>query len=684
MSYRTEKTENGIDIVISGWEQGIIDNPYEDIYDMRNCDAVTIPGEVSVAMSTQSMITQGRITNVAFTCDHTTETFTYDGVVPLEVNTAIIFTGADLPNGLTQNTTAYYIKTTPTPTTFTVSEVCAGGALKTVSDNGTGTMTFSTINMGTPGKFTTFLFNNFYRLYFTQDSNGRCWFYDTSILGNTNKWIYMHNLGSESSLGTPNGIEAYKGYLFNFTPTSIVAMSIIDFSTITPTVTQLTTKANWISWKTLLTNTYTTISHQSLVGQDDYLYICNDTSIASISEIAGSATTTYPQYVSPFSLAETHTVANGVTTNTSTAISTVSAFFTSTDVGAVISGTGIPTGAFIVSVTNSKNAVLSDAAIADGSGITFTITKSYNYNASALALPSTDSANCLAELGTNLMIGGKNNYIYPWDRLSTSFNFPIFLSENYVSRMVTINTTMYIFAGYKGRIFITNGANATPFWKIPEYLSKTTNPYIIWKDATFNRNQLYFSFSMTTNSGTTINECGGLWAVDVDAVAPVAPRLQNQMSYGTYSGYASALFQNRGLLLTSVPSSDGYGLFIGWNDGTNGGIDKTISTPYTAGQAYIDTDPIPVGQYLTKKTFSSLEYKLGVPLVSGESIAIAYRTDLNSSYTDVPITQGGQTGDISGWGSVNFEKVQWIQFRITLTSTATNPSYCRLREMRLR
>lgn len=49
------------DIVINGWKNGISDNPY-------------------------------------------------DGVVPLEVNTAITFAGADLPNGLLENT-PYYIKT---------------------------------------------------------------------------------------------------------------------------------------------------------------------------------------------------------------------------------------------------------------------------------------------------------------------------------------------------------------------------------------------------------------------------------------------------------------------------------------------------------------------------------------------------------------------------------------------
>jgi hypothetical protein len=31
MSFKTEKTEIGTDIVISGWEEGVTDNPYSGI-----------------------------------------------------------------------------------------------------------------------------------------------------------------------------------------------------------------------------------------------------------------------------------------------------------------------------------------------------------------------------------------------------------------------------------------------------------------------------------------------------------------------------------------------------------------------------------------------------------------------------------------------------------------------------
>lgn len=69
----------------------------------------------------------------------------------------------------------------------------------------------------------------------------------------------------------------------------------------------------------------------------------------------------------------TNPSADGVTTNNSPNISSATAAFTSADVGQKISGTGIPTGTTIASVTDSTHAVMSANATATASTVTFTI-----------------------------------------------------------------------------------------------------------------------------------------------------------------------------------------------------------------------------------------------------------------------------------------------------------------------
>jgi hypothetical protein len=67
------------------------------------------------------------------------------------------------------------------------------------------------------------------------------------------------------------------------------------------------------------------------------------------------------------------TVADGVTTSGSAAITSATAAWTQDDVGVAISGTGIPAATTILSVQSATNATLSANASATGSSITFSI-----------------------------------------------------------------------------------------------------------------------------------------------------------------------------------------------------------------------------------------------------------------------------------------------------------------------
>lgn len=292
-------------------------------------------------------------------------------------------------------------------------------------------------------------------------------------------------------------------------------------------------------------------------------------------------------------------------------------------------------------------------------------------------LPYNDTAQCLAPLGNNVLIGGRGNVIYPWDTFSQLSSYPILLPEFNVVKMVTINTTAYIFIGNRGRIYYTNGTNVQLYKKVPDHISGTIEPYFTWGGVCTTKNQIYFSMSVTTNAGVANTQYGGVWAVDTDTNAL---RLTNKLSYGTYAGYASAMIPN----FTGNPS--GTGLYIGWDSGASTyGIDTTSSSPYTGSQATIDTDLIPIGTYQAARDFTKVEYKLTKPLVAGESVVIKSRLvfDVQSTGYTALSNLSGTTGDYSGIGDINFKNAQWVQFQIILNSTASSPSYTRLREIRI-
>lgn len=67
------------------------------------------------------------------------------------------------------------------------------------------------------------------------------------------------------------------------------------------------------------------------------------------------------------------TVTDGVTTNTSTTVTSATAAFIQDDVGRPIAGTNIPAGAYLASVESGTSATLSAAATGSGTGVTFTL-----------------------------------------------------------------------------------------------------------------------------------------------------------------------------------------------------------------------------------------------------------------------------------------------------------------------
>jgi len=328
----------------------------------------------------------------------------------------------------------------------------------------------------------------------------------------------------------------------------------------------------------------------------------------------------------------------------------------------------------------------------DGQSFDVTNGNTYKWNSTALALPTSDTANCIGEAGKNLLVGGVQNYVYPWDRISPTFNLPIILPEYNTTRIVVANNIAYVFAGSRGRIYRTNGTNIENYYSLPDFLSETNKPYFFWKDAIYHRNKIFFSFSLAENDGSAIATIGGVWSLSVETGAFVC---ENKLSYDTYAGFAGVLLPIfSGFTGTTPGALAGEGYYAIWSDGasptTHYGVDapsndaNSNATLYSNYEAYIDTDLIPVGQYLTKRTFENVEYKLARPLTTVEGVKIQYRTDISGTFVDLGETT--TAGAISELFTMNFENVQWIQFRILLkaASTIAATSFVRLREVRLR
>lgn len=326
----------------------------------------------------------------------------------------------------------------------------------------------------------------------------------------------------------------------------------------------------------------------------------------------------------------------------------------------------------------------------------------YTWQSPAVQLPTSDVANTIALIGngsaatggtggaTNVLVGGLSNIIYPWAPGTSFFQPVIFVSEAYIQQMVTVNNLVYIFAGSKGNVYITNGSSLTSVISVPDYIANSTggnqDPYFVWGGAMYLRGRVWFSVQAPN--------CGGIWSfIPTINYFPqqdsgISLRLEHQNSYGTYNGMASILFPPQ---KSTDQEVEGVQYFSGWTNGSGvNGIDFSGTTPYANSAAIIETDIVPFGQLLgmQKGTPTNIEFKLSAPLVSGESVIINYRSNLSTSFASAGTIQYENTSDIGqvvGYISPHLiQNVYWLQFQIVLTSTATSPSFVRFQELRVR
>ena len=331
----------------------------------------------------------------------------------------------------------------------------------------------------------------------------------------------------------------------------------------------------------------------------------------------------------------------------------------------------------------------------------------YTFTPKAVQLQLNDFVTSISQIGsssgTQFLIGGSLNIIYPWDgkgdsSTGTTFGPLIYLPEYNTVQLLPVNNLVYIFTGSKGNIYVTNGSSVTSVISVPDYIANTMgvnqDPYFIWGGVMYLRGRVWFSVKAPN--------CGGVWSfvptinyfVEQDVGASL--RCDNQNSYGTYSGYATVLFSAQGFpnnqFITTNQDANGPQYYSGWDSGSSTyGIDFSATTPFLGG-AIIESDLVPVGKILEKKSFEQVEYKLAAPLVTGESVQLYFRMNATDAWTScgtviqnttISLTDGG-TQPMSGYYRASFQNPQWLQVRAVLTSTNTSPSFCRLTEIYIR
>lgn len=249
----------------------------------------------------------------------------------------------------------------------------------------------------------------------------------------------------------------------------------------------------------------------------------------------------------------------------------------------------------------------------------------YTFNSSALDTPSGEILEHIEELGSDLLLAGSSwNKIYPWDRVSDSFNIPLEVPETEVRRLKNIGGIVYILAGSWGNIYITQGTYVRHFKKIPIQVSNNNNTII-----------------------QSIVTWGGIGAMNGALLCGVG---FGESEDGENSGVV-LIYSDGRMVIDQIPiagattveaieSSETF-YVIGYADGA-----EAITTDlYKTYVGIVQSDYRRVATKTEKATYSTLEIVLAKPTASGSGVIIGYRQKTDGSFTtlDTFSTDGENT-----------------------------------------
>ena len=331
-------------------------------------------------------------------------------------------------------------------------------------------------------------------------------------------------------------------------------------------------------------------------------------------------------------------------------------------------------------------------------------TATYNFNEQALTLPAgtypSSNATYLCELRNELVIAAGNR-VYTWDKISTSFDTSIPFSEP-IGKVLNLKNFIYCFSGVpvvnstipqtsiigRGTIYSYNGSFTSILTKLPDSLAGGFDT-TLWTfgGVMIHTDKIFFGVSNSTNAQIT-----GIYSVDPESASPTIQAVSGALNCDYIDLYASstgnpglttALLSldnvQTGAINTIVNFSSGYR-----RDSTNYYGFTILDTNGVPGIGSFLSDLIPVGLFLSKKTFGQIEILFADTLVSGDSFTLYSAQGYNLSTTTIATytATSGET-QLSYVFPFNTQGFEWLQIGATFASV-TGGSRMIVKEIRIR
>ena len=244
----------------------------------------------------------------------------------------------------------------------------------------------------------------------------------------------------------------------------------------------------------------------------------------------------------------------------------------------------------------------------------------YSWSNNALDIPDNHIITSLTELGDYLIIGTDLGYIYMWDRISPSFNSLLIVEEGEkINSMITHNNLIYIQAGNKMSIYISNGTSVELFYQLPETLIEGSIALDACSNMIVKDRKILIGYG-----GISRVSPAGLYSIDLKSKVVAMENLISTENDGTTNGA-----QIPALLNTFKDSPS---LIYSWRDESSYGVDKDTGNKYLGDEAYFISQFYRLSTDLQPKTFQRLEVFLSKDIDGVDSVKVYYRKTKNGAW----------------------------------------------------
>lgn len=296
------------------------------------------------------------------------------------------------------------------------------------------------------------------------------------------------------------------------------------------------------------------------------------------------------------------------------------------------------------------------------------------YTNSSGAVVSSQYITTMIEYGRNINLGTTAGNIYQWDRADTQLtDVPFKFSSGQINQLITKENVLYITAGNRGNVYRGDGTN---FSKMQKIKWRQRRPYA--STVSLRPNAITISPFGTLLIGSS-TESDSYPSTSLHGIHEIQLQGQSSGITGQFTSYPTVFKQtistgntgtSQALYIGMVATVNGV-TYIGWQDGSTYGLDQVglAGSIYTS--AVCESPLYDIATRLDQKTFTHLEFKLGVPLISGQSLSIQFRKSLTTDYDTARVYSFASLGAKSTYTVQSaLTDVDQLQCKITLVSPA--------------